>query len=444
LPKSPIKPLFLLLLSIYLLSGTFAYAQDSYAYCAYDINAKSWIAQRNFELPIKPASVQKIFVAAAALKNLGPEFRFETSLAVDRIDKHIAQTLYLIGGGDPSLSTEDLWVLSRSAKLAGISKVKRIVVDDSFHHSQLPTKGARAYETGTSALAINYNSVAVTGCFGGAGEGVAGVDPWESGLSAEGRIKASSSAVPSLSVSSEAVRGAYSVQGGVSPDSGCIRVYRSNDTPSIVAGKVFLEGLKYLGIETPNSVERGEAPVNAPIIDVRLSAPLREIVWGMNNFSTNMIADQLLISLGIKGRGALDIESGAAELRRILGLSRDARFIDGSGLSHDNRLKVSEICNLLIESQDDWTIAPDFISSLAVSGRSGTLRRRSFGLPDGVVRGKTGTIAGVSSLAGYILTSSGKKIAFAVVFNGEGSKDEALRFEDKFVASLYRGETPGR
>jgi D-alanyl-D-alanine carboxypeptidase/D-alanyl-D-alanine-endopeptidase (penicillin-binding protein 4) len=117
--------------------------------------------------------------------------------------------------------------------------------------------------------------------------------------------------------------------------------------------------------------------------------------------------------------------------------SRAVELVDGSGLSHDNRAPTELFCAVLHDVAQDPNIDIELEHSLPVSGRSGTLRERDFDLPQGRVRAKTGTINGVSSLAGYLVSRRGNKYAFAVVSNSSRTKAESVQIEDRFVRALY-------
>jgi D-alanyl-D-alanine carboxypeptidase/D-alanyl-D-alanine-endopeptidase (penicillin-binding protein 4) len=86
---------------------------------------------------------------------------------------------------------------------------------------------------------------------------------------------------------------------------------------------------------------------------------------------------------------------------------------------------------------EDPTVMVEFEHSLPASGRSGTLRERGFGLPQAMVRAKTGSLDGVSSLAGYLVSRHGTKYAFTVIVNSSRSKEDAVHLEDRFVRALY-------
>jgi len=109
---------------------------------------------------------------------------------------------------------------------------------------------------------------------------------------------------------------------------------------------------------------------------------------------------------------------------------------DASGLSHANRVSAQMIGAVLLRGVRNQEVAPEFESSLAVGERSGTLRRRPFDPRGVILRGKTGTLDGVSSLAGYVVGASGRKYAFVIFQNATASTPRAHAFEDKIVAIL--------
>ncbi len=118
------------------------------------------------------------------------------------------------------------------------------------------------------------------------------------------------------------------------------------------------------------------------------------------------------------------------EMRR---LGADPTVVDGSGLSRGNRTSSADVTSLLA-SMHESAVAEAFEGSLAIAGRSGTLRRRMRGTPAaGACRAKTGTLNGVSTLAGLCDTRAGHTIAFAFLMNdvslwrAHSSQDRALR-----------------
>ena len=158
--------------------------------------------------------------------------------------------------------------------------------------------------------------------------------------------------------------------------------------------------------------------------------------------SDNYMAEILLKGLGARHGGTGSTNAGAAVVRSTL--ARDgitAQVVDGSGLSHRNRTAPRDVVRLLTRMNGDATTGPAFRSSLAVAGVSGTLAGRMRGtVAAGRCRGKTGTLGGVSALAGYCRTVAGHEIAFAFLMNNV-SVGGARTLQDRMAIALagYRG-----
>ena len=100
-----------------------------------------------------------------------------------------------------------------------------------------------------------------------------------------------------------------------------------------------------------------------------------------------------------------------------------AAFRDGSGLSHDNRVTARQVVDLL-GAMSRHPHAALYLDTLAEPGEDGSMRRRYTDKAlVGRLQAKTGTIAGVSTLAGFIERPDGRKLAFAVLINGPGNSE---------------------
>jgi D-alanyl-D-alanine carboxypeptidase/D-alanyl-D-alanine-endopeptidase (penicillin-binding protein 4) len=226
----------------------------------------------------------------------------------------------------------------------------------------------------------------------------------------------------------------------IASTAGCAEVYRSVTDPTAYFGAVFPQLLRSVGVSGKLLARRGAPPQNARPLTVARSKPLSQIVEDLNHFSNNFIAEQLLYALG--GPRPYDRERGLGVLTDYLlelGVAAsEIRLEDASGLSHENRLTARALTRLLRANLESVEVHPEFEVSLSVAGRSGTLRKRDFGVPDGRVRAKTGTLDGVSSLAGYLTTKRGRRLAFAILLNSMRDKQAALRIEDDLVRLLYQ------
>ena len=175
------------------------------------------------------------------------------------------------------------------------------------------------------------------------------------------------------------------------------------------------------------------------------STCLPDVLWRCNTFSQNLFAECLLKSLaayeadgrrcGQPGRW----ESGVAVERATLsklGLDLSGAVLrDGSGLSHFNRVSAAQIVQLLAAMQRH-RCCNVFMESLAIPGEDGSMRRRLARIgAGGRLRAKTGTLAQVHSLAGYVERADGTILAFALLCNGPVSGDVPVQ-----VAEILTGE----
>lgn len=421
--------------------------------CVVSLSDGALVFGHNASEPIKPASIQKLITTAAFFERFGPEAQFATEVYQIAAGKG-RSTLYLRGLGDPMLTTESLWMLARAVRANGVGRVSELVFDDFFFDGAKARDGQRAYMGGASALAVNFNALEVKACptIPGAAAKLT-VEPFEAGWTAQGAVSTSLRGTGVLSVNERGGDRAalYVVSGKVSIEDGCQSVYRSAPDPAVVAAELFRKNLEYLGIAVPKAAHRGRVPSDAVRLEVGMSRPAHEVAWGMNHWSTNVVAEQLMMLLGADraqqapSDAALDArierETAVAALnrfaQRIAGSSGKVTLVDGSGLSHENRAPTQLFCNVLYRLSQDPNVSVEFEHSLPVSGRSGTLRERDFDLPQGQVRAKTGTIDGVSSLSGYLVSRLGNKYAFAIVSNSGRSKPQAVQLEDRFVRALY-------
>ena len=349
--------------------------------------------------PMMPASALKVFTAAAALDCLGPEYVYKTEVFASGsvIRGSLRGDLYLRGNGDPSMVTERMDLLAREVFKSGIRSVTgKLYFDDSAFEipSRPPARKSvdtdRAFNAPIGALNFNYNSVEL-----------------------EGAARKSA--------------GTH---------------YLSVPDPSVHSSRAFLDALKLQGVRVaanPGGLVRKAVPAKTALVGSLDSLPLREIVVLMNKYSNNFIADDLIKSIGLKKRGAPGtMKNGLSVLReyaKVWKLDEAMDFESGSGLQRSNRATADSFIQLFRSISKQFGIYPEFLSSLPLAGRDGTLRDRlKKSLELGVVRAKSGTIDGVASLVGVVRTPQGDTRAFAVMVNLLKPETRDLRFwEDEFI-----------
>lgn len=414
-----------------------------------DLRTGSTVYQHRAQDKVKPASILKVVTSAVALSILGPDYHFKTGFLSDSgIGKGgVVSTLYVRGGGDPSLTIEDAIMAARRLHRLGVRKIGRIVVDDSIFDGSKARVGERAYEAGASGLAFNFNTVGFDVCSTELGRPALVIpDPHELPVDLAGRIMTVNKrkAYYRIDDESRTMGGlSFSLKGEIRKSGGCETVYRSIDNPAEYFGRTLVGLLSNYGIKIDKkSLSRGHVPQGARSIFEHSSKPLSQIVWDLNHYSTNMIAEQLLYHVGFSRSGKLSRDAGLSRMGMYLEKlgfpSTTFELYDGSGLSHGNRVSASAMVAVLRDVFKNQAIWPEFEASLAVMGRSGTLRKRMRGLRGGIIRAKTGSLNGVSSLAGYAFSDSGAKYAFVSMANGSAVL-RARRFEEELAKALLVG-----
>ncbi|GGS75328.1 D-alanyl-D-alanine carboxypeptidase [Planobispora rosea] len=348
---------------------------------------------------ITPASTTKIVTAVAALASLGPDARLSTRV----VRGPSPNSIILVGGGDPTLTANriDPSVYPRPASLA-----------------TLAMRTAKALKAaGTTRVSVSYDDGLYTGPRTAAS--------WKPGYVPEGSV----APVTALMTDS----------GKVAPGSR----QRVSD-PSRSAGAAFISQLKKYGIKVANrTARRTGAAANAEEIARVESAPVYALVERALTLSDNDLSEALARHIALKEGQAASFDGGAAAVRTVLTRLRAADGItvfDGSGLSPKNRITPLALARLVAvaSSPANPNLHPA-ISGMPVAGFTGTLGYR-FGKSDsayGLVRAKTGTLDGVSTLAGVTTTKDGRLVAFAFMADdvppGWGKAEAAL---DRLAAAV--------
>lgn len=412
---------------------------------------------------LKPASTMKLLTAATALRTLGPQYRFPTWIMADgelRGDGVLAGNLYVKGQGDPSMVIERMWRMLLDVKMRGVSVVEGdVVFDDSYFGdgADIPgwdndddKKDGPTYAAPLGALSVNHNIVSVT-----VHSGKAVGDP-----------VVVSTDTPSASVVID-----NAIVTGTSKSRTSVRMERELDeTGKIVTLKLtgswnidrppevwrkavadplgqyigsFHSIASQLGIKVKGAYRAGLTPKDARVVYRHDSEPLSELLADMNKLSQNFFAEQVLRAVGAETRGlpgttAKGLESVSDYLLSI-GVPRGSyTLVNGSGLARGISLPPSALDKVLVDMWNSPEVGTEFVYTLSVGGRDGTLRARfKEDELEGRVRGKTGTLAGVSCLAGYVEATDGHVYAFSIFVNDiGGASSRAKRAHDKLVRAL--------
>jgi len=168
--------------------------------------------------------------------------------------------------------------------------------------------------------------------------------------------------------------------------------------------------------------------------------PLSLILRGLNKFSNNFVAEQILKTIGadIYGSPGTTLNGLRAMDEYMQSLKYKPEgfsILDGSGLSRQNRLSPDQIVSVFQDMYADLGVYPEFISALGVMGRDGNVLKRMNGHNSAErARVKTGTLNSVSALSGYFQSADGERFAFSILMNDlKCSNGQAKRLQDRIV-----------
>lgn len=349
---------------------------------AVDLRTGDVVYERNRARALAPASTVKLAVSYAVLVRLGPAYRIQTELLGEgALDGATWRgDVVLKGYGDPTLNKWKLRALARKVAGLGIRRVTgSVLADESYYDTKRIGPGwKRSYYIEES---------------------------------------------PPLSalVTDRAREGS-----------------KTSTRPALQAAQRLRGALGEAGVAVAGRARPGRASPAAELLAGTSSRPLARLLRAVNADSDNFAAEMLLKHLGALETGKGTSPAGAAAVTDVLreaGIPlRRVVIADGSGLSLLDRLTVETLAGILVASWDDPVLRGVFLSTLAVSGKRGTLERRLRGpAVAGRVVAKTGTTAISSGLAGYV----NGRYAFAVVQNGSPvSWWWARTAQDRFVKVL--------
>lgn len=216
------------------------------------------------------------------------------------------------------------------------------------------------------------------------------------------------------------------------------------ENPDLVNGRRFADALRAAGLAGDLEVVVASDEERGALVATHSSVPVIELVVDMMHASDNQIAEALVREIAVVAGGVGSTPDGLAEIRRGLreaGVTVEGEDGDGSGLSRANYRSAEEWRRFLVSVQDQpWFV--DWIATIPLAGRDGTLRNRLVEPPTGGnVQAKTGTIIGGRALSGYLEVASGQFAAFSITINGDDSGVEAAAI-DRFVTELAEFVVP--
>jgi len=329
------------------------------------------VIARQADRPMLPASTMKVLTALAAIKRWGLDHRFETTLLRDGEGR-----LWVRGAGDPYLVSEELDLMAKAVRAAGVTSVAGVGADDGLFAPTLDIPGRSAsdnpYDAPVTALATNFNTL---------------------NLNVKGGTVASAEPQTPLTPTARRL--------GQSLGSGTQRVnLKDNGLGARYFAEVLSAKLEAAGIKVTAEPRVGRVPAGAkPLLVHKNSRDLRAMLAPMLEYSNNFVANGLFLKLADRGDGGpIPIAQAQQSMAKWIDKEfrwRDYRVEDGAGLSRGNRLSARQLVDVL----------DAFVPYRSLLPRQGDL-----------ILAKTGTLTGVSTYAGYV-NRGGHWAPFSLLIN---------------------------
>ena len=345
----------------------------------YDPLMQDTIFALNEYRPMIPASLTKLFTTSTSLNVMGGEHKLSTRLYADDIDFNdgtLNGNLYIKGFGNSVFTDFELQELVDDLVQKGIKSISgNIIGDDSYldniytREDWIEDEGANIHLPPISALVLDRNKTTIR----------------------------------------KKIRRRYRYLSEVVKD------------PPIFAANRLNEKLKSAGIEVKGKVSKGVTPQKVYVLSEK-TVLLKDLISSINKHSDNFLAECLFKTLGaessgLQGNSIFSQQAIQKFLKENSIYTKGTEIVDGSGISRSDQATPLAINGIMEKMYFDLLNYDHFYNALSIAGVDGTLRGRMIGTKaENNFRGKTGTLNGVSGLAGYLMTPDGNDLIITIIF----------------------------
>jgi len=417
---------------------------------AIDLTSGEVVADHNGKMMLPPASITKLFSTAGAFELLGSGYQPNTKLYIDgEVDSlgTLHGNIWICGGGDPTLgsrffekSGEERSFFENWKKIfldLGINHVKGSVIADAsaFGYYGAPEGWSwgdlgNYYGSGPSGIVLFDNTTHLlfsTGKNVGDSTLLTCMRPHVEGFQLRNEVTSSSYQRDNSYVYGAPFSWNRLIVGTLPINKEDFEVKGSIPDPEfLMAQELQFELAQDISFEFFPKTVRLDFPKDfkptykdKKLIHTELGKTTQTIVYWTNMRSVNLFAEQLVCLIGHERNGDGSTSSGIKELQSFWEGKISGGFVlaDGSGLSRKNAISAEHFVGLL-KFMRTTSNFEDFKSTLPVAGKSGTLSRVCRGQHgSGRIAAKSGTMARIKAYSGYVSSSSGKEIAFALIVN---------------------------
>ena len=398
-----------------------------------------------------PASVMKLVTTTAALDLLTPAYRWKTeiyrdgSVVSDKLNNGVLQgNLVIKGYGDPSFKAQEFWRMLMSLQQAGIKQINGdLILDKTVFAKSVGDRHTfddetwRAYNAEPSAFLVNgrntsfkfvatENSVNVTQEFELPEVQIVNNMKLRSGACGEWRSNfgytVKQKEACSNSNCNKNASAVVTFSGTFSPDCGERYLELSVLDDEQYALATFKKLWSELGGKFKGALKIQATPSSAVKVLEQLSEPLGYVERDINKWSNNLMARQLLLTLALEKQAAPATEVKGAQVLKDWMASKniDAKELvieNGSGLSRNERISAEHLGVLLVSAYHS-AIMPELMASLPILALDGTVKKRlNNSAAQGRAHLKTGSLDGVSAIAGFVLDANNRRHVMVMIVN---------------------------
>ncbi len=434
---------------------------DSVAIVIQPLDGGAPLVSHNAGKPMNPASVMKVVTTYAALETLTPAYRWKTEVYRNGpVSQGVLDgDLILKGYGDPSLNVAAFWQLLQQVRQQGIREIKgNLILDTSAYMPEVSQRPVlddepwRAYNAKPSALLINGRHTSFR--FGIAKESlkpavtiaqefelpqinIVNLMQVRKGACGDWRSDLRYAVAPAPQGVTVTFNGTLPVQ--------CDERYMELSVLDDLQYSLFTFSKLWsqLGGQFSGQALSGTLPFDASLVTTWSSPPLDVVIRDINKWSNNVMARQLMLTMGLEaGLAPVDENAAALALKNTLrtrGLSFPELVLEnGSGLSRHERISAEHLAQLLVTAYQR-PVMPVLMASLPILGLDGTLKKRlSEPVSQGMAYLKTGSLDGVSSIAGYVQDTQGKRYVLVMMVNHPHAA-AARVVQDGLIKGLVEG-----
>ena len=410
---------------------------------------------------VAPASTAKLVTTYAALDILGPDYRWRSQFWADTPpnERGVISHLYLKGSGDPSWVVEGFQLALNRLRQLGVKTIQGDLIVDRHRFASMQGdpadfdgRGDRPYNQLPDAALVNYNSVSFEFVPDPKGQFARVVTvPALDGVEVPDRIALIGGGCGDWKASLgyriepiDNVKKRVVFAGGLPKSCGPKRFNVVSFSADEYLERLFRALWQQEEGQWLGHVRQGAVPEDAVLLAENISEPLREEITLANKWSNNQIARHLFLSTVLDEASCREddcVSSPELARKKVLnwlsqkGVDTQGFVLDnGSGLSRIATVTASGMTQMLCSA---WSspMMPEFIASLPIAGVDGTMRKRV--VATGSAHIKTGYLADVRAIGGYIQTSHGDRYAIFATVEGSRAVAQGIPFLNSVIQWVY-------